>query len=133
MMSASEQSTPNVIKERDPELFKELNEFRARFEEILCDKLDNVLGNPAYRDRGRFLPRDDLKAIAKVISVLTKEHWSEEHLDQFDAFWREAMRSGYFAEAFESVRFRVKHAVETARNRLAEKADISGVTQGTLW
>jgi len=133
MRSDSENSTPNVLKERDPELFRELDDFRARFEEMLFDKLDNVLNNPAYRDRGHFLPRDDLKAIAKVISALTREHWSEEHLDQFDAFWREAMRSDYFAEAFEPVRFRVRNAVETARNRLAEKAEISGVTQGTLW
>jgi hypothetical protein len=126
-------STPNALKERDPELFREVEEFRARFEEILLDKLDNVLDNPTCRDRGNFLPRDDVKAIAYVLRVLTAEFWQDQHLDQFDAAWRRAMRSDYFAEAFETSRFRVMNAVDAGRSRLVEKSGNSGVTQGTLW
>ena len=126
-------STPNALRERDPELFREVEEFRARFEEILLDKLDSVLDNPAYRNRGNFLPRDDVKAIAYVIRVLTADRWKEEHLYQFDVSLRRAMQSDYFAEAFEPIRFRVINAVDVARNRLVEKPGNSGVTQGTLW
>jgi hypothetical protein len=133
MTPEPEPSTPNAIKERDPELFKEVQEFRARFEDILLDKLDNILDNPAFRDRGHFLPRDDVKAIAQVIRVLTRDSWTEEHLDQFDTTWRKAMRSDFFAEAFESIRFRIENAVDTARARVLERPGMSGATQGTLW
>jgi hypothetical protein len=128
-----EQSTPNVLKERDPALFTEVEDFRATLEEILLDKLDNVLNNPAFRHHGQFLPRDDLKAIAQVMSVLTRDSWGEEHLDQFDASWREAMRSDFFAAAFETKRFRIENAVNTARNDLSQKREVNSVTQGTLW
>ena len=133
MTPESKKSTPNAIKQRDPELFKEVEQFRARFEEILLDKLDNVLDNPAFRDRGNFLPRDDVKAIAYVLRILTADSWKDEQLNQFDASWRTAMRSDYFAESFESIRFRVMNAVDAARKRLVEKPATSGVTQGTLW
>jgi hypothetical protein len=133
MTPAPEQSTPNALKERDPELFKEVDEFRARFEEILLEKLENVLASPTYRDRGNFLPHDDVKAIAYVLRVLTADSWKEDDLDQFDASWRIAMRSDYFAEAFESIRFRVMNATDAARERLIKESGNSGVTQGTLW
>jgi len=126
-------STPNALKERDPDLFVEIEDFRARFEEILLDKLDNVLDNPRYRDRGHFLPRDDVRAIARVIRVLTSDSWTEDQLNQFDASWRNAMRSDFFAEAFETIRFRVENVVETARARLVEVHHVAGFTQGTLW
>jgi hypothetical protein len=128
-----EKSTPNAFKELDPELFQEVKDFRARLEEILLNKLDNVLDNPAFRDRGNFLPRDDVKAIAYVLRVLTGDSWKEDHLHQFDASWRRAMRSDYFAEAFDPIRFRVMNAVDAARNRLAERPGNSNFTQGTLW
>src|SRR5438046_3013728 len=118
MTPEPEQSTPNALKERDPELFNEVQEFRARLEETLLDKLDNILDNPAFRDRGHFLPRNDVKAIAQVIRILTRDSWTEEHLDLFGAAWREAMRSDFFAEAFEATRFRIENAVNTARTRL---------------
>ena len=111
----------------------EVMDFRTRFEELLLDKLDNVLDNPRYRDRGHFLPRDDLKAIAQVVRVLTSDSWTEENLDQFDTKWREALRSDFFAEAFESVRFRIENAVQTGRARLAAEPGPHGVTQGTFW
>jgi hypothetical protein len=133
MTPEPEKSTPNALKERHHDLFKEVDEFRARFEEILLDKLDNVLDNPAYRDPCNFLPRDDVKAIAYVLRVLTADSWQNELLDQFDASWRKAMRSDYFAEAFESIRFRVITAVDAARVRLVENPANGGVTQGTLW
>ena len=132
MTPETESSTPNLLKERDPELFKEVQEFRDRFEEMLLDKLDNVL-SPAFRDRGHFLPRDDVKIVAEVIRILTRDTWSEKHLDQFDATWREAMRSDFFAEAFESIRFRIQNAIDTARGRLLARPGVDGVTQGTLW
>jgi hypothetical protein len=132
MTPETEQSTPNALKERDLALFKEVQEFCARFEDLLLEKLDTIL-NPAFRDRGHFLPRDDVKAIAQVLQVLTRDSWAEEHLHQFDAMWRKAMRSDFFAEAFESIRFRVENAVDTARTRLLERPGISGVSQGTLW
>ena len=125
--------TPNALKERDSELFMEIAEFRARFEEILLDKLDNVLDNPRYRDRGHFLPRDDVKAIARVVRVLTSDSWTEDQLDQFDASWRDAMRSDFFAEAFEPIRFRVENAVKTARARLVETRGVGGCMQGMFW
>ena len=126
-------STPNLLKERDPELFTEVKDFRARFEEMLLDKLDNILDNPRYRDRGHFLPRDDLKAIAQVVRVLTSDIWTEDSLDQLDAKWREALRSDFFADAFESVRFRIENAVQTGRASLTTEPGTNGVTQGTLW
>lgn len=126
-------STPNLLKERDPELLGEVKDFRVRFEEMMFDTLDNVLDNPRFRDRGHFLPRDDVRAIARVIRVLTNESWTEDQLDQFDATWRDAMRSGFFAEAWESCRFRIQNAVETARTRLVEARSVRGCTQGMLW
>lgn len=132
MTPGTESSTPNLLKERDPELFKEVQGFRARFEDILLDKLDNIL-SPAFRDRGHFLPLDDLKIIATVIRVLARDTWTEKHLDQFDATWREAMRSDFFAEAFESIRFRIENAMASARARLLDKPGVGDVTQGTLW
>ena len=133
MTPDSTPSTPNPLKERDPELFMEIEGFRARFEEILLDTLDNVLHSPRYRDRGHFLPRDDVRAIARVIRFLTSDSWTEDHVDQFDASWRDAMRSEFFAEAWESSRFRIENAVETARTQLIEARGVSGCTQGTFW
>ena len=103
------------------------------FEESLLDTLDNVLDNPRYRDRGHFLPRDDVRAIARVVRVLTSDSWTEDQLDQFDTSWRDAMRSDFFAEAFETMRFRIENAVKTARVRLVESRGVGGCTQGTLW
>ena len=108
-------------------------DFRARFEEMLLDTLDNVLDNTRYRDRGHFLPRDDVKAIAQVVHVLTSDSLTEDQLDQFDGSWRDAMRSDFFAEAWESNRFRIENAVETARTRLVEARGVSNCTQGTFW
>jgi hypothetical protein len=125
--------TPNLLKERDPDLFREVIDFRSRVEEILLDKLDNVLDNPGFRDRGHFLPRDDLKSIAQVIRVLTKDSWSPKDLNDFDSSWRNAMKSDFFAEAFESIRFRIENAVNTTRARQVEKEVNNGITQGTLW
>jgi hypothetical protein len=133
MTPEPEEITPNALKERDPELFKEVGGFRARFEEMLLDKLDNVLDNPAFRDRNHFLPRDDVKTIAHVIRILTSDTWTDGQLDQFDVSWREAMRSDFFAEAFEPMRFRIENAVTTARARLLEQPSIGSFTQGTLW
>jgi hypothetical protein len=133
MTPDTEPSTPNLIRERDARLFEELKDFRAQFEEILLDNVDNVLASPSYRDRGNFLPRDDTKAIAQVVRILTSEEWTAEQLEQFDGSWRHAMRSDFFAEAFESIRFRIETAVDVARARVLEKAEITGVTQGTLW
>src|SRR6266446_5474875 len=110
MTPDSPPSTPNPLKERDPELFLEIEDFRLRFEEILLDTLDSVLDNPRYRDRGHFLLRDDVRAIARVVRVLTSDSWTEDQLDQFDPSWRDAMRSDFFAEAFETIRFRVENA-----------------------
>ena len=126
-------STPNPLKVRDSELFMEIENFRARFEEILFDKLDNVLDSPRYRDRGNFLPRDDVKAIARVVRVLTSDSWTEDQLNQFQASWRDAMRSDFFAEAFESIRFRVEYAVGAARAHLVEIRGVGACTQGTFW
>jgi hypothetical protein len=133
MTPDSPPSTPNPLKERDPELFKEIGDFRARFEEILLDKLDNVLDGPRHWDRGHFLPRDDVRAIARAVRVLTSDSWTEDQLDQFDASWRDAMRSEFFAEAWESNRFRIENAVHTARARLIETSVVGGVTQGAVW
>jgi hypothetical protein len=133
MTPESESSTPNLLKERDARLFQEIKDFRAQFEEMLLDNVDNVLAGPRYRDRGNFLPRDDTRAIAQVISVLTREEWTAENLDQFDGSWRHAMRSGFFAEAFETIRFRIENAVNACRARLLEKPGVGSVTQGTLW
>ena len=126
-------STPNPLKERDSELFIEIKDFRARFEEILLDKLDNVLDTPRYHDRGHFLPPEDVTAIAWVVRVLTSDSWTEDQLDQFDASWRDAMRSDFFAEAFEPIRFRVENAVGSTRARLIEPRGVGDCTQGTFW
>ena len=126
-------STPNPLKERHPEVFMEIDGFRLRFEEILLDKLDNVLDNPRHRDRGHFLPRDDVRAIARVVRVLTSDSWTEDQLDHLDASWRDAFRSEFFAEAFETIRFRIENAAETARKRLVEARGVGSCTQGTLW
>jgi hypothetical protein len=133
MTPDSPPSTPNPLEERDPELFMEIEGFRARFEEILLDNLDNVLDNPRYRDRGHFLPRDDVRAIARVVRFLTRDSWTEDQLDQFDASWRDAIRSDFFAEAFETIRFRVENAIQTARTCLVDARGVGSCTQGTFW
>jgi hypothetical protein len=125
--------TPNVLKERNPDEFKGVEEFRALFEEMLLARLEDVLCNPRFRDRGHFLPRDDVRAIAQVLHVLTRKSWTKDDLDRFDASWRDAMRSDLFAEAFESVRHRIQNAVHAGRESLAEQHGARDVTQGTLW
>ncbi len=126
-------STPNPLEARHPELFAEVKEFRNRFEEMLLASVDEVLDNPRFRDRGHFLPKSDLKAIAQVMRVLTSESWNQESYDRFDAHWKDALRSDLFAEAFESIRFRIENAVQTGRARLTTGLDSHGVTQGTFW
>jgi hypothetical protein len=133
MTPDSPSSTPNTLKVRDPELFAEIQDFRVRFEEMLLDKLDNVLASPRYGGRGHFLPDGDVRAIAWVVRVLTSDSWTEHQLDQFDTSWRDAMRSDFFAEVFESIRFRIRNAVDAARNRLVETRGVGDITQGTLW
>ena len=126
-------SAPNVLKERNPDEFREVEDFRLRFEEMLLVKLDDVIDNPRFRDRGKFLPRDDLKTIAQVLRVLTHDSWTEADLDRFDASWRDAMQSDFFAEALESIRFRIENAVRSARARLAESRGGGVYEQGELW
>jgi hypothetical protein len=129
-------TTPNALKEHAPDLFHDIEDFRARLENILLVKLDSVLDNPACRDRGHFLPRDDLRAIAHVVRILTKESWNEEDFVRFEAGWREAMRCDYFADAFESIRHRIQALVENGRAKLLEPkvpATAAKVTQRTLW
>jgi hypothetical protein len=125
--------TSNQLKERHPDKFKEVQEFRARFEEMLLAKLEDVIGNPRFPDRGHFLPREDARAIAHVLEVLTRDSWTEYDLNQFSANWREAMRSDLFAEAFESIRFRIENAIGLARARLAEFRGAGEFQQGELW
>jgi hypothetical protein len=67
------------------------------------------------------------------LGVLTSGSWTEADLDRFDAFWRDAMRSDFFAEAFESIRFRIENAVSSARARLAESRGPGEYEQGELW
>lgn len=119
--------------QHDRSLFDEVRVFRARFEEILLADVDRVLDDPRFRDRGNFIPPEDTKAIAQVIRVLTKQDWSLDDLDRLAASWRDAMRSDFFAEAFESIRFRVDNTVNAGRSRLNETNRASSVTQGMLW
>ena len=133
MAAEPKTSIPNVLMKHDRSLFDEIRAFRARFEEILLADVDRVLDDPSFRDRGSFLPPDDTIAIAQVIRVLTKEEWTFDDLDRFAAFWRDAMRSNFFADEFESIRFRVENAVNAGRSRLNETNRASTVTQGTLW
>jgi hypothetical protein len=133
MTAEPKTSVPNVLMEQDRSLFDEIQAFRARFEDILLADVDRVLDDPRFRDRGNFLPLEDTKAIARVIRVLTKTEWTLDDLDCLAAFWRDAMRSDFFAEAFESIRFRVENAVNAGRSRLNETNRASTVTQGTLW
>jgi hypothetical protein len=133
MMPDEVPSTLNLLKERNPDVFREVEDFRARFEEMLLAKLDDVISNPRFRDRGHFLPAEDVKAIAQVLHVLTRDSWTEANLDCFDAFWWNAIRSDLFAEAFESIRFRIENAVSLARTRLAESRGLANCKQGELW
>jgi hypothetical protein len=128
-------TTPNPLKERAPDLFKEIEEFRARLENILLADLDSVLDNPAFRDRGHFLARDDLRAIARVVRILTKESWNEADVNQFDAAWRDALRCDYFGDAFESIRHRIQACVQAAPTLREPEvtAQAPKVTQPTLW
>ncbi|HZZ78908.1 MAG TPA: hypothetical protein VFE62_10345 [Gemmataceae bacterium] len=133
MTSGSASSITNILEERDPDVLLELREFRARFEEMLLDTLDHVTDNPRYRGRGQFLPPDDIRAIAREVRILTADSWTQDHLDQFDASWRDAMRSDLFAEAFESIRFRIENAVNAARILLADRRTPAFTVQPTLW
>lgn len=126
-------SIPNVLMQHDRSLFEEVQTFRARFEDILLADVDRVLDDPQFRDRGFFLPPGDIVAIAQVIRVLTKEEWVLDDLDRLAACWRDAMRSDFFAETFESIRFRVENAVQEGHHRLTEPRGTRGVTQGSLW
>jgi hypothetical protein len=133
MTTERKTSIPNVLMQHDRSLFEEVQAFRARFEDILLATVDRVLDDPQFRDRGNFLPPEDTKAIAQVIRVLTKEEWGLDDLDRIAASWRDAMRSDFFAEAFESIRFRVEKAVSAGRSRLNEMNRAGTVTQGLLW
>ena len=129
-------SMPNLLKERDPELVKELSAFRSRLGDLLLDKLDAVLDDPLFRDRGKFLPLEDLRPIAHILRILTKDSWTEEDLDLFDASWRDACRSDLFGDEFESSRHCIKIATESARMRLLEEqtgAEELTMRQPTLW
>jgi hypothetical protein len=125
--------TSNFLKGRNPDEFREVEDFRARFEEMLLVKLDDVIDNSHFRDRGHFLPPEDVKAIAQVLHVLTRDSWTNADLDRFDTSWRDAMQSDFFAEAFESIRFRIENAVRSARARLAESRGAVNYEQGELW
>jgi hypothetical protein len=123
-------ATSNPLTRRDPELAKELTAFRARLGELLFDKLETALGRPEFRGGRSLFDLDDLKAVLQVLRVLAKPSWTEDDLDLFDENWRDAMRSNLFGAEFESSRFRIQNAVETARIQLLEEP---AVIQSTLW
>ena len=121
-------STPNLLKARDPELARELKAFRSRLGDLLLDRLDTLMASPRFRE----LPLDlgDLNAIARVLSVLDKESWTQADLDAFDDDWRAAMRSELFGGEFESSKHRIQASVDAARRHLLEEPEVA---QGTLW
>lgn len=123
-------TTPNPLKTRDAELFDELTRFRARFEGICIAPLDTLLNDRTSCDRGHFLPREDIKAVAHILQILTKNSWTPTDIAKFDEFWRHTMRSDFFADEFESSRFRIQGAVDAARTELAEHPIVE---QPTLW
>jgi hypothetical protein len=124
----SDVTTANILKARDPELAKELKAFRSRLGDLLLDKLDRLMASPRFRE----LPLDlgDLNAIARVLSMLDKEYWTEADLNAFDDDWRAAIRSEMFGGEFESSKHRIQAAVVAARRHFLEEP---GIAQGTLW
>src|SRR5438132_1604846 len=97
-------STPNPLKKRDPELVKSFAAFRSRIGDILLDSLAPVLTDPGFRARHAPDILADLHAAAQVLRVLMKDEWTEQDLDTFDTYWRDAIRSDLFADEFEAER-----------------------------
>jgi hypothetical protein len=137
-------STPNPLKKREPELVKHLATFRARIGGILLDSLAPALADPKTRARRAPDVLEDLHAAGQVLSVLIKGRWTEQDLDTFDAYWRDAIRSDVFGEELECERHRIQTSVAAARTKLlammeAETTTTKAIskppkaTQHTLW
>ena len=54
--------------------------------------------------------------------VLVKDQWTQQDFDTFDTYWRDAIRSEFFAEEFEAERHKIQASVQTARTKLKEPA-----------
>jgi len=96
-----------------------LSSFRDLVTDMLLDKLAAV----AFRDPGFRAERcrhsfEDVKAVAQVLRVLTKESWDSADLTLFDRFWPDTTRSDLFGKEFESERYRIGHHVADARKAL---------------
>lgn len=139
MPSPDEQYNPttlNSLKQRDPELVKSLAAFRSRIGDILLDSLGKLLADPRFHARHGPDVLKDLHAVGQVLRVLIQDRWTEQDLDTFDAYWRDAIRSDLFGEEFEAERHRIQTSVETARTKLLESempTQVPTVTQRTLW
>ena len=137
----SNPSTPNPIKQRDPELVKRLASFQSRLGTILLDSLAPLLADPGFRTRHAPDFLADIHAAAQILRILVQDEWTEHDLDTFDTYWRDACRSDLFAEEFEAERHRIQACVEIARTKLLERETTTArtttkpqkMTQGTLW
>lgn len=129
-------TTPNPLRDRDPDLVDNLTSFRGRIGDLLLDTLAPMFADS--RSRAEYGPGflAELHAAAQVLRVLVKEKWTEQDLDTFDKYWRDAMRSEIFADEFEAERHRIQACVNTARTSMIEQAEQaipSKTTQPTLW
>jgi hypothetical protein len=115
----SHASTPNLLLSRERELADRLAAFRPAVNDMLLDKLAaTMLRDPAFRVHECPHPMEDVKAVAQVLRVLTRDSWDQDDMTVLDACWRQAMHSALFAEEFEADRHRIRRCIEAARQQL---------------
>jgi hypothetical protein len=135
----SHSSTPNPLAKREPELVKNFAAFQSHIGDTLLVAVGKLLADRRFRAHHAPDVLEDLHAAGKVLSVLVKDKWTEQDLDTFDTYWRDAMRSDLFGDEFEAERHRIQASVEAARTKLleAEEPEVTTgspkVKQRTLW
>jgi hypothetical protein len=119
-------STRNVLRDRAPELVERLAAIRGRVYDMLLDALAAThVEDPNFQAPPCLHPYQDIRATALILRVLTKELWTANDLKLFDACWREATLSDLFADAFETDRHRIQHAIAAGRQQLSAKGPAS--------
>jgi hypothetical protein len=124
-------STLNPLAVRDRELLRQLNLFRGKLADVLLEVFQSLLDDPRCRLGNQLEPLEGIHAAAQVVRVLTKDAWTEEDLNVFEAHWQAAIRSPLFGGEFEADRHRLQLLAKTAREQLIEAE--KGVKQPTLW
>jgi hypothetical protein len=114
------------LRDREPELTDRLSAFRAGVYDMLLDALAlTQVRDLNFQTPPCPHPYQDVRATAQILRVLTKESWTANDLKLFDACWREATLSDLFADAFETDRHRIQHAIDAARQQLLAKEPAS--------